>query len=801
MQKPSQLELDFTALEQPVAAGVQGSPGERAAAEPAGQPGVADAALSGGDGEKSEGGSEAEPAIPSVPSVPAQKPPPLAAPLVSALPPVQSLPSGQRGEPLGIRMVNEFVYCPRLFYYETVEGVFVHNPDTLEGAEAHKRVDTAKPGTLEPSKAKRKRGGSVPPAEVPAAEATPAGAGDAAPVAGGGAVPPPTGAPVEPEEIHARSVALYSTTLNVTAKLDLVEGEAAVPGGLMLYTPVEYKKGRPREGDEGRELWDADRVQLMLQILLLRENGFPSEEGIVFYKETRQRVTFRPVEEDEAWARRMVAEAREAQRGPIPPPLDHSPKCPRCSLVSICLPDETRMLAATEEPPPEHDAQLELSLAPDEAAPAPKPERTALIEYVLRMPAPGIRRVKADADMRRLIAPNPETRALYLNTPGAWVGQRGETLTVKDKDKLTAEFLLKDLHHVALFGPVQISTGAVQSLCDAEIPLTYFSTGGWFYGLTRGHTLKNVFTRIEQFRAAGDPLASLGIARMMIHGKIVNQRTLLMRNHIEPPKDILHGLKYFAHAALMAPGLPQLLGVEGNAAGLYFSAFGGMLKVKANDKYREGRGDTVGMNGISGTPGSHDPPGSSPDLVADAAEAGAISALTDHRLDNTETGSDKTSLFPFYSDARNRRPPRDPVNALLSLTYSLLSKECTLACHAVGLDPYVGFMHQPRHGRPALALDVMEEFRPLLADSTVITLLNNGMLTERDFVLSPRSAALTPSGRKTVFAAWERRLSDGVTHPLFGYKVSYRRAVELQVRLLAKFLTGEIRDYLPFMTR
>ena len=99
------------------------------------------------------------------------------------------------------------------------------------------------------------------------------------------------------------------------------------------------------------------------------------------------------------------------------------------------------------------------------------------------------------------------------------------------------------------------------------------------------------------------------------------------------------------------------------------------------------------------------------------------------------------------------------------------------------------------------ALDVMEEVRPLLADSTVITLLNNGMLTERDFILSRESAALTPAGRKTVFSAWERRLADGVTNPLFGYKVSYRRAVELQVRLLAKFLTGEIRDDVPFMTR
>ena len=660
--------------------------------------------------------------------------------------------SGMRpgGEPLAIRMVNEYVYCPRLFYYETVEGLFVHNADTVEGAAVHRRVDSATPGKLEAGVKKRVRG---------------AGAGGAAEVAGNGAR---EGLPEdEPEEIHARSVALYSASLRVTGKLDLVEGVADGGGG-MRYTPVEYKKGRPREGDGGRELWDADRVQLMLQILLLRENGFPSEEGMVFYKETRQRVTFRPTEDDEAWARGMVEEARAAQLGPMPAPLVHSPKCPRCSLVSICLPDETRLLGggpAAELPSGED--QLELGLMEEGADEVRETDRPALIEYVLRMPAPGIRRVKADPEMRRLIAPNPETRTLYLNTPGAWVGKSGETLTVKEKERLTGEFLLKDLHHVALFGPVQISTGAVQALIEAEIPLTYFSTGGWFYGLTRGHSLKNVLTRIEQFRAAGNPAASLALARKMIHGKIVNQRTLLMRNHLEPPREVLHGMKYFAHAALMAGSLPQLLGIEGNAAGLYFGAFGGLIKRRASDN---------------------------------APESSADAPLTEHRAPTgAESGS--RGLFPFYPDTRNRRPPRDPVNALLSLTYSLLAKECTLACYAVGLDPYVGFMHQPRHGRPALALDVMEEFRPLLADSTVITLLNNGMLTERDFILSRESAALTPAGRKTVFSAWERRLADGVTHPLFGYKVSYRRAVELQVRLLAKFLTGEIRDYVPFMTR
>jgi CRISPR-associated protein Cas1 len=758
MPSSSQLELDFAA------------PGE--------PEGTASVEIVHADGAAPDV-PEAFALLPSLPSVPQAPQPGPSQPVCGEAPFPLCIPVPKpTGDPLGIRMVNEFVYCPRLFYYETVEGVFVHNPDTLEGKEAHKRVDTAKPGSLEPAKAdgkkKKPKSGNAGPTDDTAAEQPPSENAESQ--------------NEEPETIHARSVSLFSPLLNVTAKLDLVEGEAVEPGGPMLYTPVEYKKGRPREGDEGRELWDADRVQLMLQILLLRENGFPSEEGIVFYKETRQRVTFRPADEDESWARRMVAEAFATQRGPMPPPLEHSPKCPRCSLVSICLPDETRMLAAPDPHlhPPPHEHQLELGLAPASAVSEPKPERSVLIDYVLRMPAPGIRRVKADPDMRRLIAPNPETRTLYLNTPGTWVGKSGETVTVKEKDKLIGEYLMKDLHHVALFGPVQISTNVVQSLCDADIPLTYFSTGGWFYGMTRGHTLKNVLTRIEQFRTAGDGAASLALARMMIHGKIVNQRTLLMRNHIEPPKDVLHGLKYFAHAALMTTGLPQLLGVEGNAAGLYFGAFGGMLKPKSG-----GPVDSAGNQSLTDgvvAPGAED----SPDINATAP-------LTDHKL-SAASGAG-APLFPFYPDSRNRRPPRDPVNALLSLTYALLAKECTLACYAVGLDPYVGFMHQPRHGRPALALDVMEEFRPLLADSTVITLLNNGMLTEKDFILSRQSAALSPAGRKAALTAWERRLADGVTHPLFGYKVSYRRAVELQVRLLAKSLTGEIRDYVPFMTR
>jgi CRISPR-associated protein Cas1 len=161
----------------------------------------------------------------------------------------------------------------------------------------------------------------------------------------------------------------------------------------------------------------------------------------------------------------------------------------------------------------------------------------------------------------------------------------------------------------------------------------------------------------------------------------------------------------------------------------------------------------------------------------------------------------KQLAFNFNFTNRNRRPPTDPVNAMLSLAYSMLSKDCTLAALAVGFDPYIGFFHQPRFGRPALALDLMEEMRPLIAESTVLSCINNRVVTEKDFVRAGHAVNLTAPGRKRFFQMYEQRMSSLITHPLFDYKVSYRRALELQARLLAKTLTGEIAEYIPLMTR
>src|SRR5690606_33962996 len=135
---------------------------------------------------------------------------------------------------------------------------------------------------------------------------------------------------------------------------------------------------------------------------------------------------------------------------------------------------------------------------------------------------------------------------------------------------------------------------------------------------------------------------------------------------------------------------------------------------------------------------------------------------------------------PRFTGLRNRRPPTDAVNCLLSFCYGLLAKELMAACLAVGFDPYVGLYHRPRFGRPALALDLAEGFRPLLADSVVLTLINNREVGPSDFLVRAGAVTLTPEGRKAVIRAWERRMSTNLRHPLFGYSVSYRRAVELQ---------------------
>src|SRR6266567_1429654 len=156
---------------------------------------------------------------------------------------------------------------------------------------------------------------------------------------------------------------------------------------------------------------------------------------------------------------------------------------------------------------------------------------------------------------------------------------------------------------------------------------------------------------------------------------------------------------------------------------------------------------------------------------------------------------------PMTFSRRRRRPPKDPVNALLSLGYTLLLHQVSSAIQVVGFDPYAGYLHQPRYGRPALALDLMEEFRPIIADSVVLNIINHRILTEQDFQEELGVVHLKAEARKKFYAKFEERLQEELQHPHFEYRTSYRRCIELQARLLGKWLTGEIPVYLPLSVR
>lgn len=577
-------------------------------------------------------------------------------------------------EYLPARMLNEFVYCPRLFFYEWVEGVFAHSADTVEGALRHEKLETKHDA-------------------LPAAELG--------------------------EKIHARSVQLSSETHRLIAVIDLVEGDGE------RVTPVDYKRGAPREGAEGPEPWDADRAQVCAQALILRDNGYQCEDAVLYYNATKQRVRVAIDEALVAGTLDAIAESRRtAEAHRIPPPLIDSPKCPRCSLVSICLPDETAFAMSLRD---DDDGEEQLPLFADEQ----NGGASVLGATDARVLEP-----------RRLVPARADLRPLYVTGYGMTIGKSGEVLQVREKKVLVKEVRLNEVSQVNVFGNISVTAPAVQGLCSAEKPIAYFSTGGWFYGLTQGLGLRNVFLRRDQFRRADDPAFCVRVAREIVATKIRNQRTLIQRNHIEPPARTLQILKQLSLAAQRTESLDVLLGIEGAAARTYFEQLAGMLK---------------------------------PD------------------------DDEASPVFDFTH--RNRRPPRDPVNALLSMAYSLLVRDLTTICHSIGFDPFIGFYHQPRFGRPALALDLMEGFRPILADSAVLTVINTGMVDASDFVHVGPAVSLAASGRKALIRAYEQRMDNLVTHPLFGYRVSYRRVLEIQARLLARVVTGELPKYPGFETR
>ena len=336
---------------------------------------------------------------------------------------------------------------------------------------------------------------------------------------------------------------------------------------------------------------------------------------------------------------------------------------------------------------------------------------------------------------------------LYVDEPGCAIKKTGERLLVVKENDVLRDMPLIHLGQVVISGNVNLTTPAMQTLLHEGIPVVFLSAYGRYHGALTPQVSRNSILRSAQHKVANNPDACLELSKAFVQGKVANMRTMLQRRKwqstdstdsaLEPLLANIKAIQAMEKRIPKATELPELLGIEGNASAAYFGAFNFMLK----------------------------------------------------------------SEIGFDFQRRSRRPPADATNALLSFAYSLLTADLMSAIQTVGLDPYIGFFHQLKYGKPCLALDLMEEFRPVIADSVVITLINNRRIKPEDFTQSHGGWYLKDHRRKVFYAAYEARKNETITHPLFKYKLTFRRAMELQVRLLAKYLTGEIEQYTPLTIR
>ena len=356
-----------------------------------------------------------------------------------------------------------------------------------------------------------------------------------------------------------------------------------------------------------------------------------------------------------------------------------------------------------------------------------------------------------------------QQNTLYLTTPGTYVARDHLTLRVEvpavdagTGAAANGHKLSIPIHHlesICLFGPSTISPPALDLCWEHSVAVSYLSEYGHFQARLTGVADTSVLLRRSQFRIADQPERCVALARNIIAGKLQNSRTSLLRGARETDNsDEQVQLQGVAHAlgaqiprlapaaaAVHGADLDSLRGSEGLAAQQYFSVFSLLLK-------------------------------------------------------------QQRAAFAFLT--RSRRPPRDRINCLLSFLYALIRHDCVAALTSIGLDPFVGFLHADRPNRPALALDLMEEFRPWLADRLALTLINRQQLGPSHFLEREGGAVeLTDSGRKLIIRAYQERKQDSFTHPLLGQSFRLAQAPFVQARILARHLRGDLPDYLPLVLK
>lgn len=334
---------------------------------------------------------------------------------------------------------------------------------------------------------------------------------------------------------------------------------------------------------------------------------------------------------------------------------------------------------------------------------------------------------------------------LYVTKQGAYLRKDGETVVVEFDKSVLMRLPIHTLSGIVVFGNVMMSPFLLGLCGERGVQVSMLTEQGKFLARFEGPVSGNVLLRITQMQASMDPGKSAALARSFIVGKVMNARNLLERRLRDRGEDEPCRVASVVHANLLYrlrvtnAGTEVLRGIEGEAASSYFSAF------------------------------------------------------------NSLVGAEKTA---FHISGRNRRPPKDPMNALLSFLYTLLAHDCEGALSSVGLDPQVGFLHAVRPGRPSLALDLMEELRPVLADREALALVNLGKVSVRGFRTTESGAVVMDDDtRKTVLMSWQTRKKELVQHPFLEEKVEFGLLPHVQAMLLARHLRGDLDAYPPFLLK
>ena len=340
--------------------------------------------------------------------------------------------------------------------------------------------------------------------------------------------------------------------------------------------------------------------------------------------------------------------------------------------------------------------------------------------------------------MRKLL------NTLYVTMPDAYLARDGENVLIKTDNVIKFRVPVHNLEGIVCFGFAGASPGLMQLCCERGVALSFLTDHGSFMGRVTGKVSGNILLRRNQYRWTEDETIAHRIATRFISAKIMNSRAVLhraVRDHskvvdIQLLTDTIKNLAHLAKQLEKTKDLNTLRGIEGQAAYLYFSAFNELILNQKDD---------------------------------------------------------------FRMNERNRRPPLDRINALLSFLYTLLTHEVAAALESIGLDPQAGFLHRDRPGRLSLALDVMEELRPHFADRLAVTLINRNQISSSGFVIKENGAVIMDDNtRKEVLVAWQKRKQEEIIHPYLEEKVPLGLVPYIQAMLLARHIRGDIEDYPPF---